>query len=180
MTQVLKNYYSTFFNLFPTPLIFNMWVAFWLRNFVWERSPGLTVFRFWFEFRKSFFFPLLSRLVSDFYVLFPWSLSGKTVSAWKFLFCFVWNLCGWTFHSGLSVEVATSRTLTAFWCCLDFWRMLSFFFVLLSEFIRLFWCWNSMCRLICDIKVCVGAVISLNFDCFSILTRVSETRFLAF
>ena len=35
---------------------------------------------------------------------------------------------------------------------------------------------RSMFRLIFDIEVCVGAVISLNFDCFSNLTRVSETR----
>ena len=66
----MKNYYS-FFYLFPTRF-FYMWVAFWLRNFVWERLPRPVWL--YFDSDSSFrnlFFSLLSRLISDFYVLFP-------------------------------------------------------------------------------------------------------------
>ena len=133
--KLLFYFFSTSFRL---RLIFYTWYvgSILIKEFCVgaTTSPSLTVFRFWLEFRKTIFFHLLSQLISDFYVLFPLSLYGKTVSAWNYSFYFVWNLCGWTFRSGLSVEVAISRALTAFWC----WLIFRGCFRLFSYFCRIF------------------------------------------
>ena len=156
----MKNYYS-FFYLFPTRF-FYMWVAFWLRNFVWERLPRPVWL--YFDSDSSFgnlFFSLLSRLISDFYVLFPLK--------------FVWKL----FQRGsihfvlFAICVGGLFILDLLWKWLPRARWLLFDAVsIFGECFRFF---SYFCRNLYDYFdveiVCVGWFVILKFVWGSYLTQ---------